>query len=235
MHTDIDRHRAALPRGEHFVLSSRKLATSHRRLSEILRPGMAVLDVGCGTGAITAGVAQAVGRQGRVVGVDADASLIAEAHRSHRRDGLTFEVRDAYDLGFTSAFDVVTSSRVLQWLAKPRKALRALIAACRPSGLVLVLDYNHENVVFEPPPPPAALRFYDAFLTWRSDAAMSNVAADCLADWFREAGLGSVAVTSQHESTRRGDADFDETDPSLGQGRAKPRGTDGGRPIPDRV
>lgn len=199
-----------VPRGAHSVLSSRTLAASHRRLGEVLRPDLAVLDVGCGTGAISAGIAEVVGAEGRVVGVDADESLIAEARRSHCRAGLTFEVRDAYDLGFTGEFDVVTSSRVLQWLAKPRDALGELIAASRPNGLVLVLDYNHEKVKFKPAPPPAAARFYDAFLAWRSDAGMSNVIADCLEDWFREAGLDSVAVTPQHEVTRRGVADFDE-------------------------
>ena len=87
---------------------------NHRRLSEVLRPGMAVLDVGCGTGAITVGISEIVGSQGRVVGVDAHKSLIAIARHSHRRDGLTFEVRDAYDLGFTAEVDVVTSSSGLR-------------------------------------------------------------------------------------------------------------------------
>ena len=199
-----------IPRGAHSVLSSRTLAVSHRRLGEMLRAGIAVLDVGCGTGAITAGIAEIVGDEGRVVGVDADESLVAEARRSHGADGLKFEVRDVYDLGLLGEFDVVTSSRVLQWLAKPRDALDAMIAACRPGGIVLVLDYNHEKVLFEPPPPLGAARFYDAFLRWRADAGMSNVIADCLEAWFREAGVRSVAVTPQHEVTRRGVADFDE-------------------------
>ncbi len=209
MRTDAER-RATVPHGAHSVLSSRTLATSHRRLGEVLRPGMAVLDVGCGTGPITAGIAGFVGVEGRVVGVDSDESLVAEARRSHRVDGLKFEVGDVYDLGLPGEFDVVTSSRVLQWLAKPRDALSAMIAACRPGGLVLVLDYNHEKTLFEPPPPPAAARFHDAFLAWRADAGMSNAIADRLEEWFREAGLDSVAVTPQHEVTGPGDADFAE-------------------------
>ncbi len=104
----------------------------------------------------------------------------------------------------------MTSSRVLQWLAKPRDALSAMIAAGRPGGLVLVLDYNHEKVLLELPPPPAAARLYDALLAWRADAGMSNAIADRLEDWFREAGLDSVAVTPQHEVTGRGDTDFAE-------------------------
>ena len=156
----------------------------------------------CGPGAITVGIAEGVGAEGRVVGVDADESLIAEARRSHRRAGLTFEVRDAYELGFTSEFDVVTSSRVLQWLANPRAALSAVIAACRPGGLVLVLDYNHEKVSFEPPLPSSAARFYETFLTWRADAGMSNVVADRLEEWFREAGVGSVSLDASRTTGR---------------------------------
>ncbi len=166
---EIDRLRAMVPRGPHSVLASRTLATSHRRLGEVLQPGMSVLDVGCGTGAITVGIAEGVRAEGRVVGVDADESLIAEARRSHRSAGLSFEVRDAYDLGFTSEFDVVTSSRVLQWLAKPRAALSAVIAACRPGGLVLVLDYNHEKVSFTEAERALAEK---QFRSWAADSAV---------------------------------------------------------------
>ena len=38
------------------ILDRRTLERDHRRLAELLKPGMAVLDVGCGTGAITAGL-----------------------------------------------------------------------------------------------------------------------------------------------------------------------------------
>jgi ubiquinone/menaquinone biosynthesis C-methylase UbiE len=51
-------------------LPQRSLETSHRRLAELLRPGMAVLDVGCGAGAITRGIAEAVAPGGHALGLD---------------------------------------------------------------------------------------------------------------------------------------------------------------------
>jgi ubiquinone/menaquinone biosynthesis C-methylase UbiE len=42
---------------------------AHGRLAQLLLPGMSVPDIGCGSGAITAGIADAVGPSGTVVGV----------------------------------------------------------------------------------------------------------------------------------------------------------------------
>ncbi len=57
-------------RSDPRVLSRPTLERDHRSLAKLLQPGMSVLDVGCGTGAIIAGIAQAVGPSGRVVGMD---------------------------------------------------------------------------------------------------------------------------------------------------------------------
>lgn len=107
-----------MPSGTRAVLDARSLATSHRRLAALLRPGQPVLDVGCGTGAITRGIAEAVAPGGRAIGLDANVELIQSAHATHRGvPGLVFAVADAYTLPFAAAFDVVTAARVLQWLA----------------------------------------------------------------------------------------------------------------------
>ncbi len=66
----LRRDRADMPAGAERVLDRRSLMGSHRQLAALLRPGMSVLDVGCGTGAIIADVADAVGSQGLAVGAD---------------------------------------------------------------------------------------------------------------------------------------------------------------------
>ena len=70
-------------RSDPRILDRRTLQRDHRLLAALLRPGMAVLDVGCGTGAITAGIANAVGDSGYVVGVDRDGALLELARAAH--------------------------------------------------------------------------------------------------------------------------------------------------------
>ena len=206
---DVARRRAHMPEGTSAILDARSLQTANRRLAALVRPGLSVLDVGCGTGAITRGIAEVVGRQGRVVGVDVNASMIDKARAAHGDvPGLVFEVADVHALR-SGAFDIVAASRVLQWLADPGAALRAMAAAAKPGGRVVVLDYNHEKAAWTPEPPPSMRRFYAAFLAWRAAAGMDNAIADHLVDLFAGAGLDDIVTTDQHEVARRGDGDFE--------------------------
>jgi SAM-dependent methyltransferase len=171
---------------------------------------MAVLDVGCGTGAITRGIAEAVAPAGRAVGIDQHPGFMAAARRAHANvANLHFAVGDAYALPVRSAFDVVTAARVLNWLSTPLDALRGMVGATRPGGLVVVLDYNHRKIVWTPYPPASMRAFYAAFLRWRSQAGMDNAIADHLTEMFAAAGLIRIAAAAQHEVSHRGDRDFE--------------------------
>jgi ubiquinone/menaquinone biosynthesis C-methylase UbiE len=206
---DRARRRATMPAGTSGILNARSLWAGHRRLAELLKPGLTVLDVGCGTGAITRGIAEAVGPGGRVLGVDIDPRLIEEARRLHGEvAALTFEVCDALALPFHGTFDIVTAARVLQWLFDPLGALRRMAGATKPRGRIVVLDYNHEKIAWMPDPPTSMRTFYAAFLRWRTEAGMDNAIGDHLAEMFAKAGIVDVAVTAQHERTQRGDSDF---------------------------
>jgi ubiquinone/menaquinone biosynthesis C-methylase UbiE len=206
---DTTRIRARMPRGTENILDTRTLSTSHRRLAQLLEPGMMVLDVGCGTGAITRGVAEIVGEQGEVIGLDSSEMLISDARAANTVvPGLSFVAGDVYSLPYRDTFDIVSAARVLQWLAKPADALRQITAATRPGGRVLVLDYNHEKIRWNPEPPESFLSFYDAFLRWRSDAGMDNRLADHLEALFQNVGLDEIQVSEQHETTVRSDDDF---------------------------
>src|SRR4051794_17167638 len=151
------------------VLNRRTLGNDHRVLADLLRAGMSVLDVGCGTGAITAGIARAVGPEGRAVGVDRDAALLAIARSEHGAlPNLTFEQQDALELRYDACFDIAGAARALQWMADPAQALARMTAAVKPGGLVVALDYNHSENAWAPDAPAEFARFYQAFLDWRA-------------------------------------------------------------------
>src|SRR3954447_17813297 len=99
-------------RSDPRILGRRTLERDHRCLAELLRPGLSVLDVGCGTGAITAGTAKAVGPHGHVVGVDRDEALLELARTEHALlPNLRFESGNVTSFRFRGQFDIVTAAR----------------------------------------------------------------------------------------------------------------------------
>jgi SAM-dependent methyltransferase len=193
------------------ILRRRTLQQDHRYLAELLRPGLSVLDVGCGTGAITSGIAKTVGPQGFVVGLDRDGGLLDIARHEHREiPNLRFENGDATSLTFCARFDIVTAARTLQWISEPGLAVLRMKEAVRPSGILVVLDYNHAANKWEPDPPVEFRDFYGAFLAWRNVNGWDNEMADHLPGLFQSAGLIEVESHVQDEVAERGTPQFRE-------------------------
>ncbi|TBL79830.1 methyltransferase domain-containing protein [Paenibacillus thalictri] len=209
MNEQTSQERARLSGKLMQVLDSRSLRQSHKRLADMLVPGLSVLDIGCGTGAITRGIAEAVNPGGNVVGMDNDPHLIGKALQAYSDiPNLTFTVGDMYVIPYKEQFDIVTASRVLIWLSEPLKALNAVKSAAKKGGRIVISDYNHTKIKWDPAPPASMLLFYSAYLRWRADAGMDNAIADRLPELFEQAGIGGIKVTPQHEVIRRTDPDF---------------------------
>ena len=192
------------------VLDRRTLQRDHRVLAALLRPGMAVLDVGCGTGAITRGIADAVGAAGTVVGVDRDAGLIARARAAHGGvSNLRFVEADITRLELDTRFDIVAAARTLQWIADVPAALRAMARAATPEGMLVIVDYNHALHEWHPPPPPAFAAFYARFLAWREANGWDNTIANRCPALLAELGCRDVRTIDQDHTIVQGSPGFD--------------------------
>jgi SAM-dependent methyltransferase len=172
---------------------------------------MHVLDVGCGSGAIAAGIARVVGPGGLVVGIDRDEDLIGKARGQFGElSNLRFQRGDASDMRFHQEFHVVTAARTLQWIAEPARVLDRMREATVSGGLIVVLDYNHVRNRWQPDPPDSFREFYRSFLEWRSAHGWDNELADKLEALLCGCGLQEVEAFDESEVVTRGDANFSD-------------------------
>src|SRR5688572_29408085 len=93
------------------------------------RPGERVLDLGCGTGQLTAQIAEG---GATVLGVDRSPEMIAQARRNFPH--LPFQVGDATTFSTDEPFDAVFSNATLHWVKPPAAAAARVFAALRPGG-----------------------------------------------------------------------------------------------------
>jgi SAM-dependent methyltransferase len=101
-------------------------------------PGETVLEVGCGTGAATLPLAEAVGESGRVVGIDISEPMLAVARQRASESPLgniSLLHADAQVHGFApDSFDLVASRFGVMFFSDPAAAFRNLAGALKPAG-----------------------------------------------------------------------------------------------------
>lgn len=112
-------------------------------LVELLAPqaGERILDVGCGTGALTA----EIGRRGaETLGVDQSEEMISQARKKF--PALRFETLDARQLRFNAEFDAVFSNAVLHWIPEAEQVIAGVAQALRSGGRFIAEFGAKENV-----------------------------------------------------------------------------------------
>jgi trans-aconitate methyltransferase len=93
------------------------------------KSGERVLDLGCGTGHLTARIAEA-GAQ--AVGVDRSPEMIRHAKKKY--PSLRFEVMDAREIALDGFFDAVFSNATLHWIKEPERVIAGVRKSLRPGG-----------------------------------------------------------------------------------------------------
>ena len=103
-----------------------------------LAGGESVLEIGCGTGALTLPLAEAIGAEGRLVAVDISEPMLGLARRRVAERGLrnvTLLLGDAQVFAFEPvAFDLATSRMGVMFFVDPTAAFRNIAGALKPGG-----------------------------------------------------------------------------------------------------
>ncbi|HYF63475.1 MAG TPA: methyltransferase domain-containing protein [Herpetosiphonaceae bacterium] len=168
-----------------------------------LRPGDRVLDMACGDGTYSAWLAERVGPDGRVTGVDLSPAYLRVARE--RADGgqrgrIEFKQGDIARLPFADgSFDLAWCAHSLYSLPDPLAALRELARVIRPGGSVAILENDtlHHHMLPWPAELELAVRSAQlAALEESNQATGKFYIGRNLCGAFEQAGLSECAVTS---------------------------------------
>ena len=186
-----------------------RIAQTMRRSGDALvrglqmRPGLEVLDLGCGDGT-TAIPAARLGA--RVLGVDIASNLVQAGNRRVREEGLSncrFQEGDACDLqGIDgAAFDLVLSIFGAMFAPKPFDVAREMVRVARPGGRIVMGNWipNDPTLVAQilrissaySPPPPAG---FVSPMTWGIE--------DNVVERFGAAGVPAGNISFARETYR---------------------------------
>jgi SAM-dependent methyltransferase len=163
-----------------------------------LRPGMRLLDVGCGPGSITRGLAEWV-PSGQVVGVDLSRETLDLARRDADARGIKnieYTEGSVYTLPFPEAsFDVAYAHQVLQHLRERETALREMLRVVRPGGLVAVRDVDWGTIAYWPHDPWID-RFVEVHMrTWYRNGGEPRMGRQLRA-LFNGVGVADLSITA---------------------------------------
>jgi ubiquinone/menaquinone biosynthesis C-methylase UbiE len=165
-----------------------------------LKPGMMLLDVGCGPGSITVDLAERVA-PGQVVGLDRSDDVLTQAAELAALRGIenaTFVSGNIYDLEFDDdTFDVVHAHQVLQHLTDPVAALYELRRVVKPGGIVAVRDADFHGMSWYPELPELT----DWMDTYQQIARGNRAEPDAgrhLISWAQAAGFREITPSSSN-------------------------------------
>lgn len=167
-----------------------------------LKPGMSLLDCGCGPGSITLGFAELLA-PGQVVGTEIEAAqveLARETARTRQLSNARFEVASIYELPFADAsFDAVFISAVLGNLREPVRGLREAYRVLKPAGIIGVKEFDHGGDIVYPLEPPLK-QYAELYWRLRLENGHDPEGGRKLGAFLLEAGFADIQMAASYET-----------------------------------
>lgn len=165
-----------------------------RRSHELLHPesGDRILDAGCGLGHDVLMLADRVGSDGEVVGIDYSSEMIQQAQESAVDNrSVSFHTGSILDIDYpTDHFDASRADRVLQHLEDPAAAIDELKRVTKPGGRVGLSDTAWESLLLDAPGTEPPVEFLDLTYVDAVNPAMGRQ----LFRLVREAELSEITI-----------------------------------------
>lgn len=162
-----------------------------------IQPQHRILDVGCGPGSITTGLAR-LANKGQVIGCDAVQEVLGQAETLAKEQvlsNISFQKVDANTLPFEDgAFDIVFCHQVLQHVGDPVGILKEMRRVTKPGGVVAAREADYKGFVWYPE-SEGLDRWYNLYQRVHKANGAEPNAGRYLPQWARQAGFGAEAVT----------------------------------------
>lgn len=152
-----------------------------------LQPGEEIISIGCGPGFETASLAEAVGTDGRVRGIDTSGAMLELAeHRCGDLPHVSHELGNVVDLPVDDArFDVAVCVQVIEYIEDVTAAVDELARVLKTDGRAAVYATDWDSIVWHSSDRDRMNRVLTA---WEDHCARPHVASQ-LGEYFHEAGL----------------------------------------------
>lgn len=182
-------------------MANRTLESHGQFFAPYLEDGLDILDIGCGPGTISIGLAN-TSLKGKVIGVDFGDSQIEKARSNAKETGLTnleFQVASCYELPFEDeTFDRVFCHALMEHLARPVDMLSEAFRVLKPEGTIGICSPDADGWLLSPPSRKLKDAI-DAYISLQEANGGNLRVGKHFGDLLEQAGFGEIEISARYE------------------------------------